>query len=118
MDSLIALLPELWTCHGSRKVVKFFDVRKQHVICLNKAIVGYNWNGILLDNDVNSSYTNLTDTLHCFIDKYIPVRQVTITEGCPTFITPLIKSLCVKGISLCAKTSWIKLIFLVLKLVN
>ena len=77
----------------SRKVVKFFDVRKQHVICLNKAIVEYNWNGILLDNDVNSSYTNLNDTLHWFIDQYIPVRQVTINEGCPTFITPLIKSL-------------------------
>jgi hypothetical protein len=62
-------------------------------MCLSKALMEHNWNGILLDDNVSSSYDSLTTTLHQFINQFIPIRQVTITEGCPTFITPLIKSL-------------------------
>jgi hypothetical protein len=36
----------------SREVVKCFHVCKQHVIRFSNVMVGYNWNGILLDNDV------------------------------------------------------------------
>jgi hypothetical protein len=34
----------------------------------------------------------LTDMIHWFIEQYIPVRQVTITEGWSTFTT-IIKSI-------------------------
>ena len=71
----------------------FFHIREHNVICLSNALERYNWNGILLDNDVSSAYTNLTNVLHWFISQFVPVKQVTITDNCPSFVTPLIKSL-------------------------
>jgi hypothetical protein len=85
--------PRVQALSKSRRVIKFYDVREQHIMCLSKALMEHNWNGILLDDNVSSSYDSLTTTLHQFINQFIPIRQVTITEGCPTFITPLIKSL-------------------------
>ena len=85
--------PRVHNLSRSRKVIKFFDIREHNVICLSNALERYNWNGILLDNDVSSAYTNLTNVLHWFISQFVPVKQVTITDNCPSFVTPLIKSL-------------------------
>jgi hypothetical protein len=85
--------PRVHNLPRSRKVIKLFDIREHNIICLNNALERYNWNGILLDSDISHAYTNLTNVLHWFISQFIPVKQVTITDNCPPFVTPLLTSL-------------------------
>jgi hypothetical protein len=87
------LLIGLITCREVVKLSSFFDIREHNIICLSSALESYNCNGISLDSDISSDYTNLTNVLHWFISQFIPVKQVTITDNCPPFVTPLIKSL-------------------------
>ena len=71
-------------------------MREQHTFNLFTAMASYNWNHTLQDNEVVSSYSCFTQCktmLNSFIDHLIPVKQITITDSCPPFITPLIKSL-------------------------
>jgi hypothetical protein len=104
--------PRVHNLSRSRKVIKFFDIRKHNIICLTNALQRYNWNDILLDSDISNVYTNLTNVLHWFISQFIPVKQVTITDNCPPFATPLIKSLLRKRNKLVRKNKMDKTVVL------
>jgi hypothetical protein len=76
-----------------RRRVRFFDTREQYVIALAKGLHEYNWNSVLLDDNVNSAYESFLKILWWHINKFIPLKTVTICDGCPEHITPVIKSL-------------------------
>jgi hypothetical protein len=78
----------------SRKAVKFNDIHDQHMSRFYTALASSNWNHVLQDNDVYSFYSSSVKSLQSLIDQFIPNKQITITDSsCPSFITPLIKSL-------------------------
>jgi hypothetical protein len=72
-DFADCVAPRVHNLSRSRKVIKVFDIREHHIICLSNTSETYNWNGILLDSDIGSAHTNLTDVMHWFISQFIPV---------------------------------------------
>jgi hypothetical protein len=62
---------------------------------LQNNLRNYSWNHITLDDvrSVDEKYNDLVTCLHWHINACIPLKTVTLKDGRPTYVTPLIKSL-------------------------
>ncbi len=70
-----------------------FDLREPYIQALRTGLANYNWNALLHEQHVQSLYDDLIKVLVWFINSYIPVKYVCMSQKCPKFITPLIQNL-------------------------